>query len=61
MKLLWFQKSNDRSRSPVADHIEIKGEIAIPISGHRIPIIFSRAKGYSYPSELRPGSYDCDL
>jgi hypothetical protein len=60
-ELLWFQERNDRSRSPIADRVEIKGEIAIPISGQRIPIIFSRAKGDSYPSELRPGGYDCDL
>ena len=60
-ELLWFQKRNNRNRSPIANHVEIKGEIAIPISGQRIPIILSRAKGDSYPSELRPGSYDCDL
>jgi hypothetical protein len=60
-ELLWFQKRNDRGRSPIADRVEIKGEIAIPISGRRIPIILSRAKGGSYPSELRSGSYDRDL
>jgi hypothetical protein len=60
-ELLWFQKRNNRNRSPIADRVEIKGEIAIPVSRRRIPVVLSRAKGDSYPSELRPSGYNRDL
>jgi hypothetical protein len=60
-ELIWLQKRNNRDRSPTADRVEIKGEIAIPVSGRRIPVVLSRAKGDSYPAEFRPSAYDCDL
>jgi hypothetical protein len=39
-----FRAENDRGCSPIADRVEIEGEIAIPFPAHRVPIIFSWAK-----------------
>jgi hypothetical protein len=53
-EFLGVKECDNRNRSPSANCVKISGEITIPISGHRNWIVFSRAEGYSDPSELRP-------
>jgi hypothetical protein len=52
---------NDSGRSPIADDIEIQGQIAIPVPVHTVRVIFSRAKSNPDPPELGPSSNSCDL
>jgi hypothetical protein len=47
-----LQKRDDRSCSPKAYRVEIKGEIAIPFTAHSVLVIFSRAESDPYPSKL---------
>src|SRR5262245_30581715 len=60
-ELLALQEGNDRRRPPIADCVQIKGEIAIPVAGRRMLIIFSWAESDPYPSKLGTSSYGCDL
>jgi hypothetical protein len=60
-ELLGFEKSNDCGRPPISDRVEIEVEIAIPLSGHRMPIVFSRAEGDSYAPVSRSNNYGRDL
>jgi hypothetical protein len=60
-ELLWLQKCDNRGCSPIADPVEIKREIANPLTGHRVPIILSWAESDSNPSQFGPSTYDRDL
>jgi hypothetical protein len=60
-QLLWLQKCDNRGCSPIADPVEIKREIANPLTGHRVPIILSWAESDSNPSQFGPSTYDRDL
>jgi hypothetical protein len=60
-QLLRLQKRDNRGGSPIADPVEIEREIANPLTGHRVPIILSRAESDSNPSEAGPSTHDRDL
>jgi hypothetical protein len=56
-----LQKRDNSGCSSIADPVEIEREIANPFTGHRVPIILSRAESDSNPSEAGPSTYDRDL
>src|SRR5262249_1595836 len=60
-KFLLLYQSYDRDRSPGADRVEIKGKIAIPLTGHGVPVALARAKCDPNPPEQGTGRDGCNL
>ena len=60
-ELLGLHKRDDRSRSPVANRVEIDREIAFPRAGHRMTVAFAWTEIKCHQSEAGSGSYGGDL